>query len=173
MKFGFASETNTYFAMWSLEADSTLMWSAGFWILTSCWLMFKSFRPESALVTASFKTNFSISHRNKLSDAEKIKEVIALSVWKPLRNLLNFHQSILTNFDFAHSKGLETALRDRTLSSRRWGRRVFVGIMKNLRHILMGHEIFFKIFDGSQNIFSCSIFVILFFKLRGLQHKMS
>ena len=33
----------------------------------------------------------------------------------------------------------------------------------------MVHEIFFKIFD----IFLCSIFVILFFKLRGLEHKMS
>ena len=37
----------------------------------------------------------------------------------------------------------------------------------------MGHEIFFKIFDGPQNIFLCSIFVILFFKLRGLEHKIS
>ena len=25
--------------------------------------------------------------------------------------------------------------------------------MKQFRHILMGHEIFFKIFDGPQNIF--------------------
>ena len=39
---------------------------------------------------------------------------------------------------------------------------VFVGIMKYFRHILMGHEIFFKIFDEPQNIFLCSIFVILF-----------
>ena len=46
------------------------------------------------------------------------------------------------------------------------GWRVFVGVMKYFRHILMGHEIFFKIFDGPQNIFLCSIFVILFFKLR-------
>ena len=37
----------------------------------------------------------------------------------------------------------------------------------------MGHEIFFKIFDRPQNIFLCSIFVILFFKLRGLEHKIS
>ena len=37
----------------------------------------------------------------------------------------------------------------------------------------MGHEILFKIFDGLQNIFLCSIFVILFFKLRGLQHEIS
>ena len=37
----------------------------------------------------------------------------------------------------------------------------------------MGHEIFLKIFDGPQNIFLCPIFVILFFKLRGLQHKIS
>ena len=31
----------------------------------------------------------------------------------------------------------------------------------------MGHEMFFKTFDRPQNIFSCSIFVILFFQLRG------
>ena len=37
----------------------------------------------------------------------------------------------------------------------------------------MGHEIFSKIFDGPQNIFLCPIFVILIFKLRGLQHKIS
>ena len=43
--------------------------------------------------------------------------------------------------------------------------------MKYFRHILMRHEIFFKIFDGPQDIFLCSIFVILFFKLRGLKHK--
>ena len=45
--------------------------------------------------------------------------------------------------------------------------------MKYFRHILMGHEIFFKIFDGPQNIFLCSIFIILFFKLKGLKHKIS
>ena len=43
--------------------------------------------------------------------------------------------------------------------------------MKYFRHILMCHETFFKIFDGPQDIFLCSIFVILFFKLRGLEHK--
>ena len=53
------------------------------------------------------------------------------------------------------------------------GRRVFVGAMKYFRHILMGHEIFFKIFDGSWNIFLCSIFIILFFKLNGLKYKIS
>ena len=37
----------------------------------------------------------------------------------------------------------------------------------------MNHEAFFKIFDGPQIIFLCSIFLILFFKLRGLQNKMS
>ena len=37
----------------------------------------------------------------------------------------------------------------------------------------MRHEIFFKIFDGPQNIFSCSIFLILFFKFRRLEHKIS
>ena len=56
---------------------------------------------------------------------------------------------------------------------RRVGQRVFVGAMKYFRHILMGLEIFFKIFNGLQNIFLCSIFVILFFKLKGLQHKIS
>ena len=48
-----------------------------------------------------------------------------------------------------------------------------MGAMKYFRHILMGHEIFFKIFDGPQNIFLCSIFIILFFKLKGLKHKIS
>ena len=49
---------------------------------------------------------------------------------------------------------------------------VFVGVMKYSRHILMGHEINFKIFDGPQNIFLCSI-IVIFFKLRGLEHKIS
>ena len=49
--------------------------------------------------------------------------------------------------------------------------RVFVGFMKCFRHILMGHEIFFKLFDGSRNIFVCSVFIILFLKLKGLKHK--
>ena len=44
--------------------------------------------------------------------------------------------------------------------------------MKYFRHILMGHEIFFKIFDGPRNIL-CSIFIILFFKLKALKHKIS
>ena len=35
----------------------------------------------------------------------------------------------------------------------------------------MGHETFFKILDRLQNISLCSIFVILFVKLRGLEHK--
>ena len=52
-------------------------------------------------------------------------------------------------------------------------RRVFVGAMKYFRHKMMGHEIFFKIFDGPQSIFLCSIFVILFFNVRGLHLKMS
>ena len=34
-------------------------------------------------------------------------------------------------------------------------------LMKHFRHILMSHEIFFKIFDGPQNAFLCSFFVIL------------
>ena len=47
----------------------------------------------------------------------------------------------------------------------------FFGVMKYFRHILMGHKIFFKIFDGSQNISLCSIFVILFSKVRGRSTK--
>ena len=43
---------------------------------------------------------------------------------------------------------------------------VFVGVMKYFRHMLMGHEIFFKIFDEPRNIFLCSISIILFLKLR-------
>ena len=53
------------------------------------------------------------------------------------------------------------------------GRRVFVGAMKYFRHILKSHEIFFKIFDGPRNIFVSSIFIILFFKLKELKHKIS
>ena len=45
--------------------------------------------------------------------------------------------------------------------------------MKYFRHILTGHEIFSKVFDGSQNIFLCSIFLFLFFKFRVLEHKIS
>ena len=37
----------------------------------------------------------------------------------------------------------------------------------------MGHEIFLKIFNGPRNIFLCSIFIILIFKLKGLKHKIS
>ena len=48
-----------------------------------------------------------------------------------------------------------------------------MGAMKYLTHILMGHEIFFKIFDGPRNIFLCSIFMILFFNLKGLKYKIS
>ena len=52
--------------------------------------------------------------------------------------------------------------------------RAFLGVMKYFSHILMAHELFFKIFDGSQYIFLCSIFLIFFsFKLRGSEHKMS
>ena len=47
-----------------------------------------------------------------------------------------------------------------------------MGAMKNFKHILMGHEIFLKIFDGPQNTFLCSSLIILFFKLRESEHKM-
>ena len=48
-----------------------------------------------------------------------------------------------------------------------------MGVMEYLRHILMDPETVFKIFDGSRNIFLCSIFIILFFKLKGFKHKIS
>ena len=44
----------------------------------------------------------------------------------------------------------------------------FCGGHEIYKHILMGHEIFFKIFDGPQNIFLGSIFKILFFKFQSL-----
>ena len=46
-----------------------------------------------------------------------------------------------------------------------------MGVMKYFGHILIDHEIDFKFFDEPQNIFLCFIFVIIFFKLRGLEHK--
>ena len=48
-----------------------------------------------------------------------------------------------------------------------------MGVMKYFRHILMGNEIFFKIFDGPRNIFLCSMFITLFFKSKGLKHRIS
>ena len=45
-------------------------------------------------------------------------------------------------------------------------------VMKYFRHILIGHEIFFKIFDGPQNIFLSSIFTF-FFNLKALKHRIS
>ena len=50
---------------------------------------------------------------------------------------------------------------------------IFVGVMKQFRHILMGKEIFFKILDESRNIFLCYISIILFLQLRGLEHVIS
>ena len=47
-----------------------------------------------------------------------------------------------------------------------------MGFIKYFRDTLMGHEIFFKIFDGPQNVFLCSIFVILFFKGVGPNFKL-
>ena len=46
-----------------------------------------------------------------------------------------------------------------------------MGAMKYFRQLSMGHEIFFKIFDGPRNIFLCSIFIISLFKLKGLKNK--
>ena len=36
-----------------------------------------------------------------------------------------------------------------------------LGAMKYFKHILMGHEIFFKIFDGPRNIFVSFNFIFL------------
>ena len=48
-----------------------------------------------------------------------------------------------------------------------------MGVLKYFRHTLIGHETFFKIFDKPRNILLCSIFIILFFKLKWLKHKIS
>ena len=48
-----------------------------------------------------------------------------------------------------------------------------MGVIKNFKHILMGHEIFLKIVDGPRNIFLCSPLVILIFKLRESEQKLS
>ena len=48
-----------------------------------------------------------------------------------------------------------------------------MGAMKYFKHILMGHEIFLKTFDGPRNTFLCSIFIIIYFNLKGLKHKIS
>ena len=45
-----------------------------------------------------------------------------------------------------------------------------MGAMKYFKHILMGHEVFFKTCDGPRNILR-SIFIIFFFKVKGLKHK--
>ena len=55
---------------------------------------------------------------------------------------------------------------------KRRDRRVFVGAMKNFKHISVRHEIFLKIFDGPQNIFLCSLLVILICKIRESESKM-
>ena len=46
-----------------------------------------------------------------------------------------------------------------------------MGAIKYFKYILIGHEIFLKIFDEPQNIFLCSPLVILIFKLRWSEHK--
>ena len=48
-----------------------------------------------------------------------------------------------------------------SIYERGWGR-VFVGVIKYFRHIMMGHEMFFKIVGGPQNIFLSSIIIIYF-----------
>ena len=44
------------------------------------------------------------------------------------------------------------------------GRRVFTGVMKCFKYILMDHEMFLKVFDGPQNIFLCSFLILNFSK---------
>ena len=51
------------------------------------------------------------------------------------------------------------------------GRSVFLG--GHEKFVKIFHEIVLKIFDGPQNIFFCSASVILIFKLRESEHKMS
>ena len=51
----------------------------------------------------------------------------------------------------------------------------FAGVMKYFRHILMGHEIFLKIFDGPKNLFLCSFLILtlnLFENLSGFEQKL-
>ena len=43
-------------------------------------------------------------------------------------------------------------------------RRVFEGVMEYFKHILMGYEIFLKIFDGLQNVFLSSFLILTFSK---------
>ena len=52
-------------------------------------------------------------------------------------------------------------------------RRDFIGAMKNLKHMLMDHEIFLKNFGGPRNIFLCSPSGIFIVKLRESEHKIS
>ena len=53
-------------------------------------------------------------------------------------------------------------LRDRTLSMQEGSRGVFVVVIKYFRHILMGHEIFFKIF--SKFLVGHKIFPMFYFR---------
>ena len=104
-------------------------------------------------------------------------------IWYPRKIFKKFHisHSLICkcayqgegNVSFLENFGY--LLRDRTFSRQGEGesQRVFVVVMKCFRHISMGHEIFFKNFDRSQIIFLCSVFVLLFFKLRRLEHKIS
>ena len=48
-----------------------------------------------------------------------------------------------------------------------------MGAIKNFKHILMGHVIFLKIVDDPRSILLCPPLVILIFKLRESEHKMS
>ena len=44
-------------------------------------------------------------------------------------------------------------IRDYTISMKEGGWRDFSGAVEYFRHMLMGHEILFKVFNGPQNIF--------------------
>ena len=105
--------------------------------------------------------------------------VEAVDLYGVLSILLSKHYSGIGGLNASQlvsSKEVSRDIRDCTLSMYEGrggavGRKVFVGVMKYFRHILMGHGIFFKIFDGPRNIFLRSIVIILFFKWKGLKHK--
>ena len=105
------------------------------------------------------------------------------SVWNKVKILFNFHKPkkpffFTKCFNYKHKifvwyKGSYIKYVGGGEGGGAGGWRVFVGAMKYFSHILMGHEIFFQIFDGPRNIFLCSFSIILFFKLKGCKHKIS
>ena len=85
-------------------------------------------------------------------------------LYEPIQN--NFKYLIQTRKTSRNSNSPFHVGPDKGLCIKYVGRGLegFYGGLKIFRHVLMGHEIYFKDFDGPRNIFSCSILVILFFK---------